>query len=86
MAQIMGEELGEYHDCDTRNLSIKEELYRERIRKDLEQKTYQVPLATFEKWYKKGFRAEKGEFDVENMSPERKKRYSDMGTGSALRK
>jgi hypothetical protein len=45
-----------------------------------------VPIETFEKWHKKGFRAEKGEFDLENISPEMKKKYSDMRVGSAFRK
>jgi hypothetical protein len=35
MAEIMGEELGDFETTDIRDTTCKEEAYRERIRKDL---------------------------------------------------
>ncbi|KAE8453021.1 hypothetical protein EG329_012208 [Mollisiaceae sp. DMI_Dod_QoI] len=88
MAELMNDDIGDdsASDFSHMNASIKEEAWKDRVRTDLGQKTYQVPIETFEKWYKNGFRAKKGEFDLENMSPERKKRYSDMRVGCALRR
>jgi hypothetical protein len=85
MAQLMGDDNFSEDISDFRDAMIKVEAYKDKVRNDLGKKTYQVSMDEFEVWYKRGFRAKKGEFDTKNMDPARKKLYVDWREGSALR-
>jgi hypothetical protein len=85
MAQLMGDDHFSQDISDFRDATVKVEAYKDKVRTDLGKKTYHVSMDEFEAWYKKGFRAKKGEFDTKNMDPARKKLYEDWKQGSALR-
>jgi hypothetical protein len=80
MAKLIGDEF-------SFNVQVpKVEAYKERVRNDLGKKTYQVSIDEFEKWHKKGIRANDGEFDLENIPPEKQDWYKAQRERCALRK
>jgi len=80
MAKLMGDE------SNFKGQVPKIEAYKERVGENLGVKTYQVSIDEFEKWHERDFRANEGEFDPENISPEKLTWYNDQMRGSAPRK
>ncbi|KAI9767673.1 MAG: hypothetical protein M1840_005544 [Geoglossum simile] len=58
----------------------------DRISRDLGIPYHTVEMEDFEEWYRRGFRADGGEFEARNMSQEEQDRVSNLAIGSAFRK
>ena len=58
----------------------------DRVSRDLGIPYHKVKMEYFEEWYEKGFRAQPGEFNAKNITPEEDKRIIKLAQGSALRK
>lgn len=58
----------------------------DRVSRDLGIPYHKVKMEHFEEWYEKGFRAQPGEFNAKNITPEDEKRINKLAVGSAFRK
>jgi len=58
----------------------------DRVSRDLGIPYHKVKMEHFEEWYEKGFRAQPGEFNAKNITPEEKERINKLAVGSAFRK
>lgn len=58
----------------------------DRVSRDLGIPYHKVQMEHFEEWYEKGFRAQPGEFNSKNITPEEDKRILKLAVGSAFRK
>lgn len=60
--------------------------WNDRVSRDLGIPYHKVKMEHFEEWYEKGFRAQPGEFNAKNITPEEKERINKLAVGSAFRK
>lgn len=58
----------------------------DRVSRDLGIPYHKVKMEHYEEWYEKGFRAQPGEFNAKNITPEEKERINKLAVGSAFRK
>jgi hypothetical protein len=58
----------------------------DRVSRDLGIPYHAADLEDFEEWYRRGFRAEEGKFEAENMMEEERARINKIVIGCAFRK